>query len=105
MLQPYIQTESRTVGAVGGCDNGSDPAVCFRVLFQNKAEVWEEIEAKINAENEVPLLKTSNKVLLQLLFLVKMHNSRQMCKLPVLLVAGNYLHLERAEEGSEAAGR
>lgn len=37
----------------------------LRVLFQNKAEVWEEIEAKINAENEVPILKTSNKVLLQ----------------------------------------
>ena len=33
-----------------------------RVLFHNKAEVWEEIEAKINAENEIPILKTSNKV-------------------------------------------
>lgn len=31
-------------------------------MFQNKAEIWEEIEAKINAENEVPILKTSNKV-------------------------------------------
>uniref|UniRef100_A0A672M1X6 CEP170 C-terminal domain-containing protein n=2 Tax=Sinocyclocheilus grahami TaxID=75366 RepID=A0A672M1X6_SINGR len=29
--------------------------------FHNKTEVWEEIEAKINAENEVPILKTSNK--------------------------------------------
>lgn len=37
----------------------------LRVLFKNKAEVWEEIEAKINAENEVPILKTSNKVPLQ----------------------------------------
>lgn len=37
-----------------------------RVLFQNKAEVWEEIEAKINAEDEVPILKTSNKVLVKL---------------------------------------
>lgn len=37
---------------------------CFRVMFQNKAEIWEEIEAKINAENEVPILKTTNKVLL-----------------------------------------
>lgn len=33
-----------------------------RVLFHNKTEAWEEIEAKINAENEVPILKTSNKV-------------------------------------------
>ncbi len=36
--------------------------VSFRALFHNKTEVWEEIEAKINAENEVPILKTSNKV-------------------------------------------
>lgn len=36
----------------------------LRVMFQNKAEIWEEIEAKINAENEVPILKTSNKVAL-----------------------------------------
>lgn len=38
----------------------------FRVLFQNKTEVWEEIEAKMNAEDEVPILKTSNKVLVRL---------------------------------------
>uniref|UniRef100_A0A3B5ABH1 Centrosomal protein of 170 kDa protein B-like n=1 Tax=Stegastes partitus TaxID=144197 RepID=A0A3B5ABH1_9TELE len=37
------------------------------VLFQNKAEVWEEIEAKINAENEVPILKTSNKEITSIL--------------------------------------
>lgn len=36
--------------------------VLLRAMFQNKAEIWEEIEAKINAENEVPILKTSNKV-------------------------------------------
>ena len=33
-----------------------------RVLFQNKTEVWEEIEAKMDAENDTPVLKTSNKV-------------------------------------------
>uniref|UniRef100_A0A3P8TPM9 Centrosomal protein 170B n=1 Tax=Amphiprion percula TaxID=161767 RepID=A0A3P8TPM9_AMPPE len=37
------------------------------VLFQNKAEVWEEIEAKINSENEVPILKTSNKEITSIL--------------------------------------
>lgn len=41
------------------------PLSVLRVLFQNKAEVWEEIEAKINTENEVPILKTSNKVPLE----------------------------------------
>uniref|UniRef100_A0A3Q2T606 Centrosomal protein 170B n=1 Tax=Fundulus heteroclitus TaxID=8078 RepID=A0A3Q2T606_FUNHE len=37
------------------------------VLFQNKADVWEEIEAKINTENEVPILKTSNKEITSIL--------------------------------------
>ena len=38
----------------------------LRVLFHNKTDVWEEIEAKVNAENEVPILKTSNKVVTSL---------------------------------------
>lgn len=33
-----------------------------RILFQNTGRAWEDLEAKINAENEVPILKTSNKV-------------------------------------------
>jgi centrosomal protein CEP170 len=33
-----------------------------RILFQNTGRAWEDLEARINAENEVPILKTSNKV-------------------------------------------
>uniref|UniRef100_A0A6I8SVD7 Centrosomal protein of 170 kDa protein B n=1 Tax=Xenopus tropicalis TaxID=8364 RepID=A0A6I8SVD7_XENTR len=33
----------------------------MKILFQNTEKNWEEIEAKINSENEVPILKTSNK--------------------------------------------
>ncbi|XP_067895156.1 centrosomal protein of 170 kDa protein B-like isoform X2 [Heterodontus francisci] len=36
-------------------------AAKIKILFQNKDRNWEEIEAKINSENEVPILKTSNK--------------------------------------------
>nr|XP_046229858.1 centrosomal protein of 170 kDa protein B isoform X2 [Scatophagus argus] len=42
-------------------ENTEQLAEKMKVLFQNKAEVWEEIEAKINSEDEVPILKTSNK--------------------------------------------
>ncbi|XP_056150223.1 centrosomal protein of 170 kDa protein B [Lampris incognitus] len=42
-------------------ENTEQLAEKMKVLFHNKAELWEEIEAKINAENEVPILKTSNK--------------------------------------------
>ncbi|XP_028604588.2 centrosomal protein of 170 kDa protein B isoform X1 [Podarcis muralis] len=33
----------------------------MKILFQNTERTWEEMEAKINSENEVPILKTSNK--------------------------------------------
>ncbi|CDQ71383.1 unnamed protein product [Oncorhynchus mykiss] len=42
-------------------ENTEQLAEKMKVLFHNKTEAWEEIEAKINAENEVPILKTSNK--------------------------------------------
>ncbi|KAM6915543.1 centrosomal protein of 170 kDa protein B [Xenentodon cancila] len=48
-------------------ENTEQLAEKMKVLFQNKADVWEEIEAKINAENEVPLLKTSNKEITSIL--------------------------------------
>lgn len=38
------------------------PPLAGRILFQNTGRAWEELEARINAENEVPILKTSNKV-------------------------------------------
>ncbi|KAM9202314.1 centrosomal protein of 170 kDa protein B isoform 3-T3 [Dugong dugon] len=33
----------------------------MKILFQNSGSTWEDLEARINAENEVPILKTSNK--------------------------------------------
>ncbi|KAK2883738.1 hypothetical protein Q8A67_017375 [Cirrhinus molitorella] len=42
-------------------ENTEQLAEKMKALFHNKTEVWEEIETKINAENEVPILKTSNK--------------------------------------------
>ncbi|KAF6129318.1 hypothetical protein HJG60_002649 [Phyllostomus discolor] len=33
----------------------------MKILFQNSGRTWEDLEARINAENEVPILKTSNK--------------------------------------------
>ncbi|XP_048218601.1 LOW QUALITY PROTEIN: centrosomal protein of 170 kDa protein B [Perognathus longimembris pacificus] len=33
----------------------------MKILFQNTGGAWEDLEARVNAENEVPILKTSNK--------------------------------------------
>ncbi|XP_059814301.1 centrosomal protein of 170 kDa protein B-like isoform X3 [Hypanus sabinus] len=42
-------------------ENMEQTAAKIKILFQNKDRNWEDIEAKINSENEVPILKTSNK--------------------------------------------
>ncbi|XP_078090112.1 centrosomal protein of 170 kDa protein B isoform X2 [Mustelus asterias] len=42
-------------------ENMEQTAAKIKILFQNKDRNWDEIEAKINSENEVPILKTSNK--------------------------------------------
>ncbi|KAM9294655.1 centrosomal protein of 170 kDa protein B [Gastrophryne carolinensis] len=55
MLNPVSQL-SRTI-----CSNTEKLTEKMKILFQNKDKSWEDIEAKINSENEVPILKTSNK--------------------------------------------
>ncbi|XP_077122480.1 centrosomal protein of 170 kDa protein B isoform X4 [Ranitomeya variabilis] len=55
MLNPVSQL-SHTI-----CSNTEVLTEKMKVLFLNKEKSWEEIEAKIHSENEVPILKTSNK--------------------------------------------
>ncbi|XP_066485586.1 centrosomal protein of 170 kDa protein B [Tiliqua scincoides] len=55
MLNPVSQL-SHTIR-----ENTENLAEKMKILFQNTERTWEEIEAKINSENEVPILKTSNK--------------------------------------------
>uniref|UniRef100_H3AFH2 Centrosomal protein 170B n=1 Tax=Latimeria chalumnae TaxID=7897 RepID=H3AFH2_LATCH len=57
MLNPVSQLSQAI------CENTELLAQKMKILFRNKERNWEEIEAKINSENEVPLLKTSNKKL------------------------------------------
>uniref|UniRef100_A0A8C3YDT2 Centrosomal protein 170B n=1 Tax=Catagonus wagneri TaxID=51154 RepID=A0A8C3YDT2_9CETA len=42
-------------------ENTEHLAEKMKILFQNTGRAWEELEARINADNEVPILKTSNK--------------------------------------------
>uniref|UniRef100_A0A8C4TY24 Centrosomal protein 170B n=1 Tax=Falco tinnunculus TaxID=100819 RepID=A0A8C4TY24_FALTI len=55
MLNPVSQL-SHTIR-----ENTENLAEKMKILFQNSESTWEEMEAKINSENEVPILKTSNK--------------------------------------------
>lgn len=64
-----VGTDGEGWGQRAGCACvGSNLPVLFapplggRILFQNTGRAWEELEARINSENEVPILKTSNKV-------------------------------------------
>uniref|UniRef100_A0A8C6DG37 Centrosomal protein 170B n=1 Tax=Moschus moschiferus TaxID=68415 RepID=A0A8C6DG37_MOSMO len=42
-------------------ENTEHLAEKMKILFQNSGRAWEDLEARINAENEVPILKTSNR--------------------------------------------
>lgn len=42
-------------------ENTEHLAEKMKILFQNSGRAWEDLEARINTENEVPILKTSNK--------------------------------------------
>ncbi|XP_040188620.1 centrosomal protein of 170 kDa protein B isoform X2 [Rana temporaria] len=55
MLNPVSQL-SHTI-----CSNTEILTKKMKILFKNKDKSWEDIEAKIHSENEVPILKTSNK--------------------------------------------
>lgn len=55
MLNPVSQL-SHTI-----CSNTEILTEKMKILFKNKDKSWEDIEAKIHSENEVPILKTSNK--------------------------------------------
>ncbi|XP_024285795.2 centrosomal protein of 170 kDa protein B isoform X2 [Oncorhynchus tshawytscha] len=48
-------------------ENTEQLAEKIKVLFHNKQDIWEEIEAKINAENDIPVLKGSNKEITSIL--------------------------------------
>ncbi|KAM9777686.1 centrosomal protein of 170 kDa protein B [Neosynchiropus ocellatus] len=42
-------------------ENTDQLAGKIKVMFQDRLDVWEEIEAKVNADNSAPVVKTSNK--------------------------------------------
>lgn len=33
-----------------------------RVLFQDRLDIWQEIEARVNSDNDSPVVKTASKV-------------------------------------------
>lgn len=42
-------------------ENTEQLAEKIKVLFQDRMDIWQDIEAKVNSDNEVPVVKTSNK--------------------------------------------
>ncbi|XP_030574758.1 centrosomal protein of 170 kDa protein B isoform X2 [Archocentrus centrarchus] len=48
-------------------ENTEQLADKMKVLFQDRMDIWEEIEAKVNSENNVPVVKTSNKEITSIL--------------------------------------
>lgn len=48
-------------------ENTEQLAGKIKVLFQDRMDVWEEIESKVNSDNDVPVVKTSNKEITSIL--------------------------------------
>ncbi|XP_056249565.1 centrosomal protein of 170 kDa protein B [Seriola aureovittata] len=48
-------------------ENTEQLADKIKVLFQDRVDIWEEIEAKVNSDNDVPVVKTSNKEIMSIL--------------------------------------
>ncbi|XP_068194177.1 centrosomal protein of 170 kDa protein B isoform X2 [Antennarius striatus] len=48
-------------------ENTEQLAVKIKVLFEDRMDIWQEIEANINSDNDVPAVKTSNKVITSIL--------------------------------------
>ncbi|XP_028421883.1 centrosomal protein of 170 kDa protein B isoform X1 [Perca flavescens] len=48
-------------------ENTEQLADKIKVLFQDRMDIWEEIEAKVNSDNDVPVIKTSNKEIASIL--------------------------------------
>lgn len=42
-------------------ENTEQLADKIKVLFQDRADIWEQIEAKVNSDSDLPIVKTSNK--------------------------------------------
>ncbi len=51
-----------------------------RILFKDKDRKWEEIESKLQAENVVPLLKSSNQVRRQKPLIITLRRSKYIFK-------------------------
>ncbi|XP_062415517.1 centrosomal protein of 170 kDa protein B isoform X2 [Pungitius pungitius] len=85
-------------------ENTEQLADKMKVLFQNKAGVWEEIEAKINAENEVPILKTSNKEITSILKELR-RVQRQLEVINTIVEPGGVLQIAAAGTSSLAQTR
>lgn len=86
----------------------SNNCACYyihRVMFQDRMEVWEEIEAKVNSGNDVPVVKTSNKVsdcfffCSFVLFFLTKFMVINLTKSGIC-ISGNHIYFERTEESS-----
>lgn len=66
-------------------------------------DIWQEIEAKVKSDNDVPVVKTSNKVGDLCVSIFKLNVSQLMMLVGAksdICISGNHVHLERTQESS-----
>lgn len=84
-------------------ENTEHLAEKMKILFQNSGRAWEDLEARINAENEVPILKTSNKEISSILKELR-RVQKQLEVINAIVDPSGNLDLLTANRGSAGSG-
>ncbi|XP_036162293.1 centrosomal protein of 170 kDa protein B isoform X2 [Myotis myotis] len=84
-------------------ENTEHLAEKMKILFQNSGRAWEDLEARINAENEVPILKTSNKEISSILKELR-RVQKQLEVINAIVDPSGNLDLLAANRGSAGSG-
>lgn len=84
-------------------ENTEELSQKIKVLFQDKMEIWEEIEARVNSDNDVPISKTSNKEIASILLELR-RVQRQLEVMNTVIEPNEHLEVTRTSTLSSSSG-
>ncbi|KAK5857242.1 hypothetical protein PBY51_010500 [Eleginops maclovinus] len=85
-------------------ENTEQLADKIKVLFQDRMDIWEEIDAKVNSDNEVPVVQTSNKEITSILIELR-RVQRQLEVINTVMEPSGQIESSRASASSSSGVR
>ncbi|XP_055014535.1 centrosomal protein of 170 kDa protein B isoform X2 [Boleophthalmus pectinirostris] len=83
-------------------ENTEELSEKIKVLFQDKMDIWEEIETKISADDDMPVLKTSNKDIASILLELR-RVQRQLEVMNTVVKPSDHLEVTRASSAASSS--